>query len=231
MTELLVCEAGMVPYVEALALQEGARQARRADAVSDMLILLEHPPVYTRGRRSTPEELPAPADWYAQRGIDVVDVRRGGKVTYHGPGQLVAYPIVRVGDVIAFVRLVEKAAVAALAQHGVQARSRCDEGRDFTGVWVGDRKIGSIGLHVSGQVTTHGLAVNVSNDLEPFSWIVPCGLPDVSMTSLEREHAKRATVAQFGRSFARAFAAELGREPRYADIGEIERVAASTPLG
>ena len=129
----------------------------------------------------------------------MVDVRRGGKVTYHGPGQMVAYPIVHVGDVLAFVRLVERAAVAAIATHGVQARGRADEGRDFTGVWVEERKIGSIGLHVAGQVTTHGLAVNVDNDLEPFSWVVPCGLPEVEMTSLACEGASRASVERVWR--------------------------------
>ena len=200
------------------------RRARRADAIPDSLLLLEHPPVFTRGRRSEPDELPHGPTWYEERGVEIVDVRRGGKVTYHGPGQMIAYPIVRVGDVIAFVRLVERAAIAALAEHGIDARGRADEGRDFTGVWVGERKIGSIGLHVSGQVTTHGLAVNVDNDLEPFSWIVPCGLPDAQMTSIALESESPPTVSEFGESFAAAFAAEIGErdpphQPRAARAG------------
>ena len=124
--------------------------------------------------------------WYRAQGIDVVDVDRGGKVTYHGPGQLVVYPIVRMDDVVAFVRRLERATIAALADEGIAARSRSDEGRDFTGVWVGERKIGSIGLHVARGVTTHGLAVNADNDLQPFGWVTPCGLPDVQMTSIAR---------------------------------------------
>ena len=115
-------------------------------------------------------------DWYRMQGIDIVEVDRGGKVTYHGPGQLVGYPIVRVDDVVAYVRTLERALVAALAEEGVEARARPDDGPDYTGVWVGERKIASIGVHVARGVTTHGFAVNVENDLQPFSWVVPCGL-------------------------------------------------------
>lgn len=218
MDDLLVCRLGTIGYDEALALQERLRAARKADAIGDVLMLLEHPPVYTRGRRSEDGELPLGSDWYAAKGIEIVDVRRGGKVTYHGPGQLVAYPIVRVGDVVRFVRLVERAAVGALAIHGVRARGRADEGRDFTGVWVGgeaahpipaERKIASIGLHVTGQVTAHGLSVNVDADLEPFDWIVPCGLPEARMTSIALEGGD-ADMERFMESFAATFAAELG---------------------
>ncbi len=112
---------------------------------------------------------------------------RGGRVTYHGPGQLVAYPIFAVADVVAYVRALEDAIVMALASAGLAAHGRADDGPDYTGVWVQDRKIASIGVHVQRGVTTHGLAVNVVNDLEPFSWITPCGLQGVQMTSVQRE--------------------------------------------
>jgi lipoate-protein ligase B len=185
--DLWTVNLGRVPYAEALALQHRVRAARRRDAIPDTVLLLEHDPVYTRGRRSDPAELPFGEDWYAERGIDVVDVDRGGKVTYHGPGQLVAYPIARITDVMDFVGRLEDVMVDALAQEGVEARGRARDGRDFTGVWAGDRKIGSIGLHVSHGVTMHGLSINVAGDLDPFTWIVPCGLGGVAMTSVQRE--------------------------------------------
>jgi lipoate-protein ligase B len=185
--DLWTVHLGRVPYGEALALQHRVRAARQAGAIPDTVLLLEHPPVYTRGRRSVPGELPFGEDYYAAQGIETVDVQRGGKVTYHGPGQLVAYPIARVTDVMAFVQQLEQVMVDALREEGVQARGRAGDGRDFTGVWVGDRKIGSIGLHVSHGVTMHGLSLNVDGDLAPFEWIVPCGLGGVAMTSVQRE--------------------------------------------
>ena len=185
--EIWVCHLGVVEYGEALSLQERIREARQEGELPDVLLTLEHPPVYTRGRRSVAGELPFGEDWYLQRGIDIVETGRGGKVTYHGPGQLVGYPIVGVDDVVAYVRLLEDALVTALADEGVAARSRPHEGHRFTGVWVGDRKIASIGVHLSRGVSMHGFAVNVDNDLEPFSWIVPCGLDGVAMTSLVAE--------------------------------------------
>ena len=192
-TDLWTCHLGQVEYREALELQRRLRTARQAGAIPDLLLLLEHPPVYTRGRRSVPGELPMGESWYLSQGIDVVDVDRGGKVTYHGPGQLVGYPIMAVDDVVAFVRTMEEAMIAALADEGIAARSRADEGRDFTGVWVDERKIGSIGVHVQKGVATHGFAVNVQNDLQPFEWVVPCGLEGVRMTSVLREQAAAAT--------------------------------------
>lgn len=180
-------ELGVVPYREALAQQLALREQRIADQIDDTVLALEHPPVYTRGRRSEPGELPFGEQWYAERGIEIVDVDRGGKVTYHGPGQLVLYPICRVTDVKDFVCKLEKAMVHALAAEGIDARGRSVEGIEFTGAWVEDRKIGSIGLHVSHGVTGHGLSLNVDCDLEPFSWIVPCGLPDSKVTSVAQE--------------------------------------------
>jgi lipoyl(octanoyl) transferase len=185
--ELWVANLGTVEYRAAYAMQERVRERRQAGEVPDVLLLLEHPPVYTRGRRTKPGELPMGEDFYRAQGIDVVDVDRGGRVTYHGPGQLVGYPIMHTDDVLDFVRTMERALLAALADEGLAARVRTDEGPDFTGVWVEDRKIASIGIHVSRGVTTHGFAVNVQNDLQPFEWVVPCGLAGVRMTSVLRE--------------------------------------------
>lgn len=185
--DLQVCHLGTIPYREALDLQLRIRERRLAEEVPDTLLLLEHPPVYTRGRRSRPRELALGEAFYRARGIEIVDTDRGGRVTYHGPGQLVGYPIMRVTDVGLHLRRMEAAIVAALADLGVAARSRCEEGPDYTGVWVSDRKIASIGVHVSRGISTHGFAINVTNDLAPFDWIVACGLPDVRMTSLAHE--------------------------------------------
>jgi lipoyl(octanoyl) transferase len=185
--QLWVVDLGTVEYRVALALQERVRAARQQDAIPDVLLLLEHPPVYTRGRRTGAGELPFAEDWYRERGIDIVDVKRGGRVTYHGPGQLVGYPIMRTTDVLEFVRTMERSIVASLAGEGVEARQRTDEGPDYTGVWIGERKIASIGVHVVKGVTAHGFAINIVNDLSPFGWVVACGLPDVAMTSVARE--------------------------------------------
>jgi lipoyl(octanoyl) transferase len=219
--ELWICRLGTIAYRDALALQERVRDARQEERIPDTLLLLEHPPVYTRGRRSLPGELPMGEDWYRARGIEVVDTNRGGRVTYHGPGQLVGYPIMAIDDVIAYLRTMERAIVAALADAGVSARARPDDGPDFTGVWTGDRKIASIGVHVSRGVTTHGFAINVDNDLHPFEWVVPCGLDGVRMTSVAAEAGDAdALVTSIAPRFAEAF----GRSPL-----TIERAALDEP--
>jgi lipoyl(octanoyl) transferase len=224
-----VCHLGVVEYREALALQQRLCLARQEEAVPDVLLLLEHWPVYTRGRRSGPGELPMGEDWYRAQGIDIVDVDRGGKVTYHGPGQLVGYPIVKTADVAAYVRTLEEALVAALAEEGVAARARPDEGPAYAGVWAGERKIASIGIHLSRGVTTHGFAVNVENDLQPWSWIVPCGLDGVQMTSLIRETGRGAgCMTCFRRRAAFAVAQGLGRRQR---LVSRERLEAAVALG
>jgi len=187
--ELWVCHLGHVPYSDGVAIQETVRARRQAGELPDTLLMLEHPPVYTRGRRAGAEDLPFPESFYRAKGIDVADTDRGGKLTYHGPGQLVGYPIMGIDDIGRYLRTMERAIVHALGVEGIEARSRHDEGIDYTGVWVQDRKIASIGVHVSRGVTTHGFAVNVDNDLEPFSGVLACGLPDVQMTSIQQELA------------------------------------------
>ena len=186
--ELWVVQLGAVEYRAALEFQEALRARRQAGELPDMLLLLEHPPVYTRGRRSQDGDLPFAAEWYAEQGIDVVPVDRGGQLTYHGPGQLVGYPIMRIADVIAYLRTMEEGLIAALADDGIAALNRPDEGIEYTGVWVEDRKIASIGVHVQRHVTTHGFAVNVDNDMRPFEWAIACGLDGVRMTSIADEH-------------------------------------------
>ena len=181
--EIWVCHLGEVDYREALALQERLRAARQDDELPDVLLTLEHPPVYTRGRRSRPGELPMGEEWYLAQGIDVVETDRGGRVTYHGPGQLVGYPIVRVDD----------------------------------------RKIASIGVHISRGVTIHGFAVNVENDLQPFEWIVPCGLDGVAMTSLVVETGRTPSVMKcFRRRASYEVARVLGRRQRLVSRERLE---------
>ena len=162
-------------------------------------------------------------DWYRGRGIDIVDVDRGGKVTYHGPGQLVGYPIVAIDDVMEYVAQIERAIAAALDDEGIAARGRSHEGIAWTGVWVEDRKLASIGLHVSQGVAKHGFAVNVDNSLEPFGWIVPCGLPEVQMTSVAAEATDAGPHMDcFRKRMAWRFAAGA-RQPPAADVARAAR--------
>jgi lipoyl(octanoyl) transferase len=223
MPELWVARCGLLPYGEALSLQQEIAAARIRGAAPDVLLLLEHPPVYTKGRRTTADELPMGEEWYRMQGIEIAETDRGGRSTYHGPGQLVAYPIVSLreltkpDDVHEFVRLMERAMIAALAEWGIEAG--LFEG--LTGVWVGRepppggdaRKIGSIGIHVNRGVTTHGLAINVNNDLQPFEWAVPCGIEAVRMTSVARELGGEQDLDAFGTAVARNLAEVYGRTP------------------
>ncbi len=218
MDELWTCHLGTVEYREALALQHRLRAARQQDAIPDVLLLLEHPPVYTRGRRSDPRELAMGEEFYLGQGIDIVDVDRGGRVTYHGPGQLVGYPITRVADVVAHLRTLEGAIVAALAEEGIAGRGRTEDGADYTGVWVGESKIASLGVHVQKGVTTHGFAVNVANDLQPFEWVVPCGLEGVRMTSITKERGERADLRCFRRRTAFSVAQAHSRRQRLVSL-------------
>ncbi len=201
---------GMVPYRDALALQVELRDARQADVIPDVLLLLEHHPVLTRGRRTDVADLPMGESWYRSQGIDVADSDRGGRVTYHGPGQLVGYPIMRVREVHAYVHTMESAIVRALADEGIEAEVR----DGLTGVWAGEAKIGSIGVHVSRGVTTHGFAVNVDGDLQPFEWIRPCGLDHVRMTSVLKETGRTGSMPCFRKRAAWRFAQAFGRRQR-----------------
>lgn len=224
--ELWVAQLGTVPYRDAVALQEALRERRQAGEIPDLLLVLEHPPVYTKGRRTEPGDLPMGEDWYRARGIDVCGTDRGGRVTYHGPGQLVAYPIMAVDRVADFVHTMEDAIVAALGDEGIEAEPRATP---FTGVWAGDVKIASIGVRVSGGVSTHGLAVNVDNDLQPFEWIVPCGIDHVRVTSVSKETGKSRSLPCFRKRMAWRFAEAFGMRQRLVSerrLVERPRVAA-----
>lgn len=213
--ELWVCHLGLVPYADGLAIQGQLRDRRQAGELPDMLLTLEHPPTYTRGRRSGAQDLPMPESFYRDKGIEVHATDRGGKLTYHAPGQLVGYPIMAIEDVGRYLRTMEDAIVTALAEVGVAGRARVTDGPDYTGVWVGERKIASIGVHVSRGVTTHGFAVNARNDLEPFSWVVACGLPGVQMTSLALESDGACeSLGCFRKRMAYSFAQAHGRRQR-----------------
>ena len=192
MDPLWCVRLGEIPYGEARELQKRLESARQAERVPDLLLLLEHPPVYTKGRRAEPGELAMGEEWYRTQGIEIADSDRGGKVTYHGPGQLVGYPIMSLrpygDDVREYVARMERVMIASLAEVAITAE--VIDG--LTGVWVGGhppegRKIGSIGVHINRGITTHGFAINVNNDLQPFEWIVACGIEGVRMTSVSRE--------------------------------------------
>ncbi|HET7509914.1 MAG TPA: lipoyl(octanoyl) transferase LipB [Solirubrobacterales bacterium] len=249
---ILVVRCGLVPYEEARELQRQLEAQRQRGEVPDVLMLLEHPPVYTRGRRSQPQELPMGAAWYEAQGIEVRDTDRGGLVTYHGPGQLVAYPIVHLGaygdDVHMYVRGLERVMIEALGEFGVEARTI----ENLTGVWVPQRgrrdenrsmqpeigpsagaearKIGSIGLHVSRGVTTHGLAVNVNNDLQPFEWVVPCGIEGVGMTSLSRELGAEQDLGAFADAIVARYAEVFDRDPVPTALAELGLEAPNATL-
>jgi lipoyl(octanoyl) transferase len=232
--EIWCARLGEVPYDDARELQRRLAAARQAGEIPDVLLLLEHSPVYTKGRRTKPGELPMGDDWYRMQGIEVTETDRGGRVTYHGPGQLVGYPIVSLkpyrDDVHDYIRRMERVMIDSLGDWGVGAGVV----ERLTGVWAGPalppaganaedvapdvaagalRKIGSIGIHVDRGVTTHGFAINVNNDLQPFEWIVPCGIDGCRMTSLCRELKAEQDMDAFMDTALARFAEIYDREP------------------
>jgi lipoyl(octanoyl) transferase len=235
MPELWVTHLGPVRYAEAFELQRTLRDRRAAGELPDLLLVLEHPPVYTRGKRTEPGDLPMGAGWYAERGIEVEDTDRGGRVTYHGPAQLVGYPIMSLrpyrDDVHDYIRRMERVMIESLGAFGVE----CAVIEGLTGVWAGElegvgadatadsvaadvaggslRKIGSIGVHVNRGVTTHGFAINVNNDLQPFEWIVPCGIEGCRATSLCRELGATQDPGAFMDTVAERFGDVYERAP------------------
>lgn len=214
MQELWVAQLGRVPYGEATAVQERLRTLRQEGELPDLMLLLEHPPVLTKGRRTEASDLPMGESWYELQGIEVAEADRGGRVTYHCPGQLVGYPIVGVTDVPAYVRALEQAMVASLAGEGITAEAPAD----MTGVWTTEAKIGSIGVHVSRGVTTHGFALNVDCDLQPFEYIVPCGLANVQMTSVLKLTGRTGRMPCLRKEVAYRVAEALGRRQRLVSL-------------
>jgi lipoyl(octanoyl) transferase len=228
--ELWVERLGLMPYAAALELQRrSARERISGDLAQDLLLLVEHPPVVTLGRSAKERHLLASPELLAKRGVELFDVERGGDVTFHGPGQLVGYPIVDLKrhkrDLHWYLRSVEEALIRALGTLGIPA----ERNAGYTGVWTAGRgrKIASIGVHARDWVTWHGFALNVTTDLSHFDLMVPCGIQEVTMTSVARElggeapamgAVEDAVAAAFGEVFglevrerpagARAFSAE-----------------------
>lgn len=229
MPELWIAQLGLVPYGEGLDLQRQLAKARIAGKIAeDVLLLLEHPPVVTMGRTSKETNLMSSPAFLASRGIELFEVERGGDVTFHGPGQLVGYPIIDLKrhkqDLHWYLRQVEEALVLALASYSIPA----ERNPGLTGVWTGGRKIASIGVHARDWVTWHGFALNVTTDLTYFDLIVPCGISGVVMTSIARELGKATTLddatREVSRSFASVFsldAATVGRADLLAHLANV----------
>jgi len=210
---------GTVGYREAWAMQQEVAQARRSGAlVDDAVLLLEHPPVYTVGRQGEPRHLGEGPDALVAAGAEFLEVDRGGSVTFHGPGQLVAYPIVRLagifpiprhpahGDVDRYLRALEAGLIATAARCGVEVARR----PPYTGVWSGERKLGAIGVKLAGGVTTHGVALNVTTDLGWFERITPCGIEGAGVASLETLGARGHTPAELAPVLGAALASAFG---------------------
>ena len=197
---------GLTDYDRALSMQRELAQARiEKDLKDDLLLLVEHPRVITLGRAAVEANITASTDFLEHHGISVHEIERGGDVTYHGPGQLVGYPIVDLSrlrkDLHWYLRQLEEVLIHALATFGIDAKRV--EG--YTGVWVEDRKIASIGVHVTRWVTFHGFALNVHTDLADFDLIVPCGIEQVQMTSMARELGSTYTLGEVGDQVATSF--------------------------
>lgn len=232
---------GRVPYGRAWEMQRRAAAARSRGAIPDLLLLLEHPPVYTMGRQGEAAHLGAGVESLRARGAEYVEVDRGGSVTFHGPGQLVAYPILDLaeafplrgqpglGDVLAHVRTLEQALIDTVSTWGVEAARK----PPYTGVWVGEEKLAAIGVKLASGVTTHGAALNVSTDLGWFGHVIPCGISGKGVTSLEALGVRRLpAVAEVGACLAAALARLLGRESHLASatsLTVLRAVAAACP--
>jgi lipoyl(octanoyl) transferase len=222
MAELWLLRAGTVPYRRAWAWQRALAERRAAGDVPDAVLLLEHPHVYTIGKRGSDADVLADPAWLAASGAEVVRSDRGGQVTYHGPGQLVGYPITLLDptpDIWRFVGRVEQALVDVAAAFGLAARG---ERGDLTGVWVGDAKLGAIGMRVSRGVTTHGFALNCATDLAYFNAIVPCGMPDKAACSLSSLLGRPVPVAEVLPLAERALAERLERTPVAVDPATLD---------
>ena len=239
--DLSIAMLGVRDYAEMAAVQEDLVARRQAGEIGDLLLLLEHPPTYTRGRRTEPQDLHHEPDWYRDRGIEVFDTPRGGRVTYHGPGQLVVYPIVDLrgigeqpdglgrADVAGFVATLEAAMIRTAARWQVPAGAI----DGLTGIWTGDgdpvppdataasmsaavasgevRKIGSIGLRINRGVSSHGVSLNLDCDLEPFGGITACGIDECRVTSILEETGSAPPVATAGLALGEELANLIGR--------------------
>ncbi|HYT27233.1 MAG TPA: lipoyl(octanoyl) transferase LipB [Actinomycetota bacterium] len=229
MEPLWLVRAGTVPYRRAWAWQRALVERRAAGEIPDTALLLEHPHVYTIGKRGSGADVLASPEWLAAQGAEVVRSDRGGQVTYHGPGQLVGYPVTRLDpepDVWRFVRRVEDAMVAVAADFGLEARG---ESGLLTGVWVEDAKLVAIGMRVSRGVTSHGFALNCATDLAKFAAIVPCGMPDRAACSLSSALGRTVTVADALPVVERRLAEALDRAPVEVDAATLDLPATDHP--
>jgi lipoyl(octanoyl) transferase len=243
MQECWTVDLGLIGYEAAWELQRRVVAARKLALIPDVLLLCEHPHVITLGRGGKSENLLASDHLLRQMGVEFHATNRGGDITYHGPGQIVAYPILNLAeirrDVVWYVRQLEEAMIRATAEYGIAAK-RC-EGR--TGIWVDvaseagpggthtEEKLGAIGVHISRWVTSHGLAYNVSTDLRYFELIVPCGISGKRATSLERLLGRRVEMAEAAQRLVQHLGECFGRKMRPASIEDLKRAldAAESP--
>ena len=213
---LMLChleQLGLVGYEDGLRLQRELVARRKTGTTPDTLLLLEHPHVYTLGRNAKTENLLISAEQLAARGAQVFEIDRGGDVTYHGPGQLVGYPILDLAehrrDIAWYMRCLEEVLIEVVGEYGIQAERLAGA----PGVWVGNDKLAAMGVHISRWVTSHGFAFNVNTDLSYFDWIVPCGLRDKGVTSLQKLLGRRVEMEEVAgrvvRHFGRVFEVEM----------------------
>ncbi len=216
-------QLGVVDYAEGLCLQRECVAARKAGEIPDTLLLLEHPHVYTLGRNAKKENILLPREQLAARGAQVIEIDRGGDVTYHGPGQLVGYPILDLTqhrrDIAWYMRALEEVLIEVAGEYGIQAGRLAGA----PGVWVGNDKLAAMGVHISRWVTSHGFALNVNTDLHYFDFIIPCGLRDKGVTSLQKLLGRRVEIDDVAERLARHFG-------RVFDLEMVERVAATRGL-
>ncbi|RPJ20793.1 MAG: lipoyl(octanoyl) transferase LipB, partial [Planctomycetaceae bacterium] len=208
---LRIVDCGLAEYRRVLELQGQLQEQRRAGQIGDTVLIVEHPAVITLGARKTANRLLVDTEELARRGIDVVEIRRGGGATAHNPGQLVFYPIVHLQElrlgVNEYVRTLEAIGIDLLAGLGVESARR----KGFPGLWVGQRKIASIGVRVSRFVTCHGMAINIQNDLSIFDSMVPCGLDGVVMTSARKEIGRTYEMSQVKQQLSALLHRYVGR--------------------
>lgn len=231
MKSCLIIELGLIGYNDAWALQKRLVAARKANAVEDVLLLCEHPHVITLGRNGKREHLLASEHVLKQKGVELHATDRGGDITYHGPGQIVGYPILNLGairrDVVWYVRMLEEAMIRATREFGITARR--EHGK--TGIWVRaattEEKLAAIGVHISRWVTSHGFAYNVSTDLRFFDLIVPCGIADRKATSLEkilgRSVERKEAAPQLVKHFGKVFSLEMKQASRQELLEKLEQ--------
>jgi lipoyl(octanoyl) transferase len=225
MTEALQVDLGLIGYAEAWELQKRVVAARKADAIEDVLLFCEHPPVITLGRSGKRENLLASEHVLRQKGVEFHASDRGGDITYHGPGQIVGYPILNLGairrDVVWYVRMLEEVMIQATAEFGITAKRVGGK----TGIWVRagstEEKLAAIGVHISRWVTSHGFAYNVSTDLRNFDLIVPCGIADRKATSLEKLLGRSVEQKEVAPRIAKHLGEVLGVEMKEATKREL----------